>query len=161
MKQYKKIAVCLFAICFAFALTACNDSDPDEFTSLQSFEYHFFPEEYEEEYSEYEKVITLEADTDYQFKVDAACESGTIEIGHTYENAEEKMYIVNSSAPCNDKINIPANTTETAYFTITIDPETKGDVCSRSINTITIDNQAVYSLTVVCNFGLKQRSIIV
>lgn len=128
MKQYKKIAVCLFAICFAFALTACNDSDPDEFTSLQSFEYHFFPEEYEEEYSEYEKVITIEADTDYQFKVDATCESGTIEISLTYENAEEKMYIVNSSAPCNDKINIPANTTETACFTITIVPETKGDV---------------------------------
>lgn len=128
MKQYKKIAVCLFAICFAFALTACNDSDPDEFTSLQSFEYHFFPEEYEEEYSEYEKVITLEADTDYQFKVDATCESGTIEISLTYENAEEKMYIVNSSAPCNDKINIPANTTETACFSITIVPETKGDV---------------------------------
>ena len=128
MKQYKKIAVCLFAICFAFALTACNDSDPDEFTSLQSFEYHFFPEEYEEEYNEYEKVITLEADTDYQFKVDATCESGTIEISLTYENAEEKMYIVNSSAPCNDKINIPANTTETACFTITIVPETKGDV---------------------------------
>ena len=128
MKQYKKIAVCLLAICFAFALTACNNSDQDEFTSLQSFEYHFFPEEYEEEYSEYEKVITLEADTDYQFKVDATCESGTIEISLTYENAEEKMYIVNSSAPCNDKINIPANTTETACFTITIVPETKGDV---------------------------------
>lgn len=128
MKQYKKIAVCLLAICFAFALTACNNSDQDEFTSLQSFEYHFFPEEYEEEYSEYEKVITLEADTDYQFKVDATCESGTIEISLTYENAEEKMYIVNSSAPCNDKINIPANTTETACFSITIVPETKGDV---------------------------------
>ena len=127
MKQYKKIAVCLLAICFAFALTACNNSDQDEFTSLQSFEYHFFPEEYEEEYSEYEKVITLEADTDYQFKVDATCESGTIEISLTYENAEEKMYIVNSSAPCNDKINIPANTTETACFSITIVPETKGD----------------------------------
>lgn len=128
MKQYKKIAVCLLAICFAFALTACNNSNQDEFTSLQSFEYHFFPEEYEEEYSEYEKVITLEADTDYQFKVDATCESGTIEISLTYENAEEKMYIVNSSAPCNDKINIPANTTETACFSITIVPETKGDV---------------------------------
>lgn len=128
MKQYKKIAVCLLAICFALALTACNNSDQNEFTSLQSFEYHFFPEEYEEEYSEYEKVITLEADTDYQFKVDATCESGTIEISLTYENAEEKMYIVNSSAPCNDKINIPANTTETACFTITIVPETKGDV---------------------------------
>lgn len=124
MKQYKKIAVCLLAICFALALTACNN----EFTSLRSFEYHFIPEEYEEEYSEYEKTITLEADTDYQFKVDATCESGTIEIRLIYENAEETMYIVNSSAPCNDKINIPANTTETACFSITIVPETKGDV---------------------------------
>ena len=35
-------------------------------------------------------MITLEADTDYQFKVDAACESGTIEISLTYENAEEE-----------------------------------------------------------------------
>ena len=68
-------------------------------TSLRSFEYHFIPEEYKEEYSEYEKTITLEADTDYQFKVDATCESGTIEIRLTYENAEETMYIVNSSAP--------------------------------------------------------------
>ena len=134
MKEYKKIGVYLLAICLIFALTACNDSEADEFTSLRSFEYHFIPEEYEEEYSEYEKVITLEADTDYQFKVDATCEidatceSGTIEISLTYENAEEKMYIVNSSAPCNDKINIPANTTETACFSITIVPETKGDV---------------------------------
>ena len=128
MKKYKKIGVYLLAICLIFALTACNDSEADEFTSLRSFEYHFIPEEYEEEYSEYEKTITLEADTDYQFKVDATCEIGTIEISLTYENAEEKMYIVNSSAPCNDKINIPANTTETACFTITIVPETKGDV---------------------------------
>ena len=80
MKKYKKIGVYLLAICLIFALTACNDSEADEFTSLQSFEYHFIPEEYEEEYSEYEKTITLEADTDYQFKVDATCESGTIEI---------------------------------------------------------------------------------
>ena len=100
MKEYKKIGVYLLAICLIFALTACNDSEADE----------------------------LEADTDYQFKVDATCESGTIEISLTYENAEEKMYIVNSSAPCNDKINIPANTTETACFSITIVPETKGDV---------------------------------
>ena len=128
MKRYRKVVALLFTLCLALALTACNNSEPDEFTSLQSFEYHFFPEEYEDEYSEYDKTLTLEADTDYQFKVDAACESGTIEISLTYENAEEKMYIVNSSAPCNDKIIIPANTTETAFFTITIVPETKGDV---------------------------------
>ena len=66
MKKYKKIGVYLLAICLIFALTACNDSEADEFTSLRSFEYHFIPEEYEEEYSEYEKVITLEADTDME-----------------------------------------------------------------------------------------------
>ena len=128
MKRYRKVAVLLFALCLALALTACNNSEPDEFTSLQSFEYHFFPEEYEQEYSEYEKTLTLEANADYQFKVDAVCESGTIEISLIYENADEKMYIVNSSAPCNDEIIIPANTTETAFFTITIVPETKGDI---------------------------------
>ena len=51
--------VSLLAVCFAFALTACNNSESDEFTSLQSFEYHFFPEEYEKEYSEHEKTIHL------------------------------------------------------------------------------------------------------
>ena len=76
MKQYKKIAVCLLAICFAFALTACNNSDQDEFTSLQSFEYHFFPKNMRKNIASMKRVITLEADTDYQFKVDATCEVG-------------------------------------------------------------------------------------
>ena len=43
MKKYKKIGVYLLAICLIFALTACNDSEADEFTSLRSFEYHFIP----------------------------------------------------------------------------------------------------------------------
>ena len=107
--------VSLLAVCFAFALTACNNSESDEFTSLQSFEYHFFPEEYEKEYSEHEKTITLEADTDYQFKVDAACESGTIEISLTYENAEETI-VVNSSAPCNDKIQLKQHVLQLALI---------------------------------------------
>ena len=43
MKEYKKIGVYLLAICLIFALTACNDSEADEFTSLRSFEYHLSP----------------------------------------------------------------------------------------------------------------------
>lgn len=128
MKQSKRIAAFVLAICFIFALTACNNSEKDVFTSLQSFEYHFYPEEYEEEYSEYEKTLTLEADTDYQFKINSICEKGTIEICFIYENAEDKTYIVNSSAPCNDTITIPANTTDTVSFTITITHETKGNI---------------------------------
>ena len=43
MKEYKKIGVYLLAICLIFALTACNDSEADEFTSLRSFEFTLSP----------------------------------------------------------------------------------------------------------------------
>ncbi len=128
MKQSKRIAAFVLAICFIFALAACNNSEQDDFTSLQSFEYHFYPEEYEEEYNTYEKAFTLESDTDYQFQINAICEKGTIKICFIYENAENKTYIVNSSAPCNDTITIPANTTNTVSFTITITHETNGNI---------------------------------
>ena len=128
MKRYKQFAIFLLTICIAFALAACGDSEPDVFTSLQSFEFHFFPEEYEEEYNEYEKTITLEEDREYQFQVNAACKSGKIAINMIYGNAEAKKYTVNSSVPCSDTISIPANITDTVCFTITITPETKGDV---------------------------------
>ncbi len=128
MKKSKKMIVCLFIVCFAIIFSACGKDKPDEFTSLQSFEYHFYPEEYEEEYSEYKKSFNLEANTDYQFQVDAVCESGTIKICISYKNAEDIIYIVNSETPCNDTISIPADTTDTVSFVITIEEETKGSI---------------------------------
>lgn len=128
MKQSKKIMTFFFICCFVLSLSACKKNKSDEFTPLQSFEYHFYPEEYDDEYNEYEKSFTLEADTDYQFQVDAACESGTIEICISYGNTEDKMYIVNSQTPFNDTVSIPANTTDAVSFVVTIEPETKGEV---------------------------------
>lgn len=120
--------VLLLVLCLTLALSACGNESTDEFSPLQSFQYHFYPEEYEEEYSEFQTTFTLEADTDYQFQLNAVCISGTIEIKVSYKNVEDKMYIVNSSAPCSDTISIPANTTETVSFAIIIEPDTEGDV---------------------------------
>ncbi len=128
MKRYKIAAVCLVVLCFAFMLSACNGKERAEFTSLQSFEYHFYPEEYEEEYSDFEKSFTLDADTDYQFQVDANCESGTMEISINYGSTEEKLYIVSSAAPCDETISIPANTSDTVSFMIHIEADTKGAI---------------------------------
>lgn len=127
MKQYKKIVICILIFYFAITISACNNKS-NEFSSIQSFEYHFYPEEYEEEYSKYKKSFTLEADTDYQLQLNAVCESGTIEICISYENAENIDYIVNSETPCNDTILIPANTTNSVSFIITIQAETKGNI---------------------------------
>jgi hypothetical protein len=128
MKLFKTMTAFLFIVCFAAALSACAKSKPDEFTSLQSFEYHFYPEEYEEAYSEYEKSFPLEADTDYQLQIDAACESGTIEICIHYKEAEDKIYLVNFETPCRDTVSIPANTADAVSFSAAITPETKGEV---------------------------------
>lgn len=128
MKKYKKVVIFILTIYSALFLTACKSDEPDEYTSLQSFEYHFYPEEYEEEYSEFQTSFTLEADKDYKFQVDAACESGTIKISINYENGNEKIYEVSPTDSCNDTISIPANTVDNVYFVISIDSETKGQV---------------------------------
>lgn len=128
MKKSKKFIVFLFIFCIMFGFSACGKIKADEFISLQKFEYHFYPEEYEEEFNELQKTFTLEADTEYQFQVNAACESGTIVISIDCKNEESKEYLVDSSAPCTETISFPANTTDTVYFVITIQPDTKGDV---------------------------------
>lgn len=128
MKQFNKVMTFLVIFCAAFALSACGSRESDEFTSLQSFEYHYYPEEYEEEYSELNDSLILEADTEYQIKVNSACESGTIEIGIKNINGGDKTYIVSPSEPCRDTISIPANTTDAVSFTINIEPDTRGDV---------------------------------
>ncbi len=134
MKKSKKIILLILAFCMVLVLAACKENKQDDYSSVQSFEYHFYPDEYEEEYNEFEKTYSLEADTDYQFQVDAVCESGTIEITVTYGDMEEKLYIVSSTTPCNETISIPANTSDTVSFVIHIDADTKGEVIGEMLS---------------------------
>lgn len=127
MNRFKKITALLMAICLMFSLSACS-SGKEEYESTQGFEFHFYPDEYEEEYSEVSKTLSLEADTDYQLKIAASCESGTMEISVKYADGDAKDYSLNSDTPCNELLSIPANMTSEVSVIVSIEPDTKGKV---------------------------------
>lgn len=129
MNRFKNVIALLLIMYFAFSLPACSGSK-GEYENIREFEFRFFPEEYEEEYSEVSKTLSLEADTDYQLKIDASCESGTMEISVKYGDEDEKDYSVNSDTPCNELLSIPANTANEISVVVSIEPDTKGDVVS-------------------------------
>ncbi len=127
MNGFNKITALFMAMCLSLGLSACSDCKA-EYESIQGFEFHFYPEEYEEEYSETSKTFSLDSDTDYQLQIDAACESGTMKISVMYKDANEKVYIVNADAPCNELLPILANTASEVTIMVSIDPDTKGAI---------------------------------
>lgn len=127
MNRFKKLAVLWTAICTAFSLSACSGNQV-EYESVQGFELHFYPDEYQEAYSEVSKTLLLDAGTDYQLQIDATCENGTMEISVLYEGTDEKVYSANSEAPCSELLTIPANTATEVTITVSIEPDTNGKV---------------------------------
>ena len=122
-------------VCFAFSLCACSGSKA-EYESIREFELHFFPEEYEEEYSEVSKTLALEADTDYQLKINASCESGTMEISVKYGNEDAKDYSVNADISCNEMLTIPENTAHEVSVVVFIEPDTQGEVIAELLASV-------------------------
>lgn len=80
------------------------------------------------EYSEVSKKLSLEADTDYQLKIDASCKSGTMEISVKYADENAKDYTVNADTPCNELLSISANTVSEISVVVSIEPDTQGEV---------------------------------
>lgn len=127
MNRFKKTTALFMAIFFIFLLSACS-GNKEEYESVQGFEFHFYPEEYQEAYSEVSKTLPLDAGTDYQLQIYAACDSGSLEIRIVYQDENEKVFIVNGEAPCSEMLSLPANTTSEVTITVSIDPDTKGSV---------------------------------
>lgn len=127
MNRFKETLTLLMAICLIFSLSACSGGK-EKFESAQGFEFYFYPEEYEAEYSEVSKSLSLEADTDYQLKIAASCESGTMKISVKYADGDAKDYSVNSNTPCNELLSIPANMASEVAVIVSIEPDTKGKV---------------------------------
>ena len=127
MNRFKNMITLLLIVCFVFSLSACSGSKT-EYESIREFEFRFFPEEYEEEYSEVSKTLSLEADTDYQLKIDASCESGTMEICVKFGDEDAKDYSANTDTPCNEVLSIPANTASEISIVVSIEPDTQGEV---------------------------------
>ena len=116
---------CLMASRLAAALVACG-SRPD-YELRQNFEYHFYPEEYEEAYSRVEKALVLEDGTEYQVKIQASCESGTLAVSASCAG-EEWAYTVSPEEPCAESLSLSAGSAGQADFVITIEPDTRGSV---------------------------------
>ncbi len=127
MNRFKRITALFAAVYLILAISACS-GEKAEYESTQGFEFHFYPEEYEEEYSEVSKTLYLETGTDYQLQIDAACENGTMEVRVMYQDADEKVYIVNADDPRKELLPIPANDASAVTITISIEPNTKGTV---------------------------------
>ena len=93
MKRSEKAIAGLISLGLVLGLSACGRApeEAEEFVSRQAFEYHFYPEEYEEKYSSVGRTLPLEGETDYQFRIEAECASGTMEIRVTCGTEEQIM----------------------------------------------------------------------
>ena len=127
MKVFKNITVLLFALCFMLLISACSGGN-DEYEKLSGFEYHFCPEEYEEEYCEITRDVELDSGKDYKFLIQSECKSGSIEITVTHTGADDTVYLVNSDSPCEEWIELSAGVTKLVNFTIDIEADTEGAV---------------------------------
>ncbi len=128
MKCFKVTFIAVFTLLFSAVFSGCETNHSEEFSDWKSFEYHFYPEEYEKDYSKFQKSCTLETDTSYQLKIESNCESGIIEICVDYKDGKDKVYVIKPSVPCSDTILLGENIADEIMFTIIIQPNTKGDV---------------------------------
>ncbi len=126
MTLFKRTISFLIVLSMIFILSGCNGGDKNEFTTVQSFEYHIYPEEYEEIYNEFNKSFVLESDKEYKIKFNATCEDGIMEIVIRTDENEQK-YEVDSSEPCDDIIVVPVNSSSSISFTVIIQEDTKGE----------------------------------
>lgn len=127
MNRFKNVITSLLIVSLTFLLCACSNSK-GEYESIRKFEFRFFPEEYEEEYNKVSKTLSLEADTDYQLKIDASCGSGTMEICIKYADEDEKEYSINPDMPCNEVLSILTSTASEISVVVSIEPDTQGEV---------------------------------
>lgn len=127
MRRFKKLTALVLGLCFVIALSACSGSK-DEYERFSSFENHFYPEEFEEEYSEVTREVLLESGKDYKFFIKSACKDGSLKITSTYSGADDTVYIVNSDSPCEEWLEISAGTTDKITFIINIEADTDGSV---------------------------------
>lgn len=127
MNRFKNVVLFFMVICLMLSLAACSGNNA-VYVSVEEFERHFIPEEYDSKYSTITEVFTLKENTDYQLKLDAKCESGTMQISILYAGADEKIYSVNPETLCNEILTIPTDSVNEVEITVSIEPDTRGSV---------------------------------
>ena len=127
MKKTKLILILALVMCLLLGLTAyLYTYIISDYTYDFGFEFHIYPEEYEEECSEYTETIALDRNTDYQIKIDAACQTGTMELIIHSVTEGDKHYTVDINTPHNEVIEIPKNTADELKITVSYNADTEG-----------------------------------
>ena len=116
------LGICLLLVLAAYLFTYKFSG----YTYDSGMEYHVFPEEYDEEYSEYIETISLKKNTDYRVEVEAICQAGTMDLTILYADGSEKQYSVDAGAPFNEVIEVSKNTTDEIKIAINFNPDTEG-----------------------------------
>lgn len=137
MKHRKKrlIAVVITLFCITLALSFCMKDNTSEFILSESFERYFKPDEYAEEFSTITETVALEKGRQYQLKIEAECNQGTIDIMVKQDGKDNVSYDVSTQQPCQETITIDKVIAKEINFIITIVPETnayfKVDILSK------------------------------
>ncbi len=128
MKKIKIIFTIALVFISAMCLCGCSEKEKEEYTYLQGFEYHFYPQEYEEEYSGYSKSLSLKSNTDYKIVIHAQCESGSVTINMSRDNEDAAIFTADSRSPCDKTVFVGTDTDETVIFSLLTDEDTRADI---------------------------------
>lgn len=87
----KKIAIFLVFTLLCTILAGCTSNDDAEKQASYSFELHFYQDEYEEEYSHYEKELIFEEDSS-EICITGQTTSGTIDVTVVNKSSEDTKH---------------------------------------------------------------------
>lgn len=116
------LCICLLLVLAAYLYTYIF-SDYNYDTGM---EFHIYPEEFDEEYTDHTEIFTLEKNTDYQIKVEATCQTGTMELTIHYADGNSKQYSIDKDTPFDELIEVAKNTASEIKITVHFNSDTKG-----------------------------------
>ena len=126
MKKSKLIIIAIIAM-LIFGITAILIANrKKEYVMAEGIEYHFYPEEYDEQYSRIEDSFDLSNKEKYQMEVQASCKDGTMQIKLTSGDIINE-YTINAETPCDEIVDIPNDKADKIYIFISIEKDTEGD----------------------------------
>ena len=127
MRKTKIVLIIALIIFLLFGFTAyLYTYKISDYSYDGGFEYHIVSEEYDENYSEHTETLVLEKNTDYKIEIEAACQSGAIELTVHYTDGTDKNYTVNVETPYREVIEIPRNTADELKIIIRYNADTEG-----------------------------------
>lgn len=116
----------LISVVFMLSLTLSLSSCSKEWKMTDSYEYHFYREEYDEQYRSYDIEFDLDK-KEHKVQITSKCVSGTI-IVDSNDQIEGFPCSVSSEDPLDMEFILPESIDKHISYTLEINEETEGSV---------------------------------